>query len=287
VAGLMLAHVLTDETPDSSGLLSPVSKTGSRGTGARRFLRCTCIGAFSPLCPVHALRAHHEETCALTGVPAGSHAAWSTPLFSTVAGGTPSKAAVVAAWTKLAPAEVAPSGHTARRSGAKARAREGWSVLAIQHLGRWASNAVLSYVEDALAETPHGHGLDASESAVVPEWHARVASLEERMGRLVEASGPPPPSRIEAEGDLAREAACDRPTDLLVVALPARKAHIRASASLCAPSWAWSTLCGWRFAGSASFCLLSPEQATLDNTPRCRKCFKGEGEAGAAGPGAR
>ena len=43
-------------------------------------------------------------------------------------------------------------GHSARRSGIKARARAGWALWKISALSRHASSAVMGYVEEALAE---------------------------------------------------------------------------------------------------------------------------------------
>ena len=43
-------------------------------------------------------------------------------------------------------------GHSARRFGAKAYARRGWTLWKIQALSRHASMAILGYVEEALTE---------------------------------------------------------------------------------------------------------------------------------------
>eukprot|EP00972_Heterocapsa_arctica_P063033 9298949-Heterocapsa_arctica.AAC.1 len=61
---------------------------------------------------------------------------------------------MVSAWGMAAPSAARPpSGHSARRSGAKRYARAGYSLWMIQFLGRWESTVVLDYVEEALAET--------------------------------------------------------------------------------------------------------------------------------------
>ena len=75
------------------------------------------------------------------------------PLFPAKGGGAATKKQVVNSWQALAPpGHPSLGGHSPRLSGAKRRAPEGWSLTAIQHLGRWASSAVLAYVEEALAD---------------------------------------------------------------------------------------------------------------------------------------
>ena len=65
----------------------------------------------------------------------------------------PSKKKVIEGWQRCAPPnQERISGHSARRSGAKRRAREGWQLNVIMLLGRWAGSSVMAYVEGALAE---------------------------------------------------------------------------------------------------------------------------------------
>ena len=102
---------------------------------------------------MHSLRAQVEALEKRYGVEHGSPEADSIPLFPTRAGGVASKKSVIEAWQRIAPeGHETLSGHSARRSGAKALARAGWPVEVIMFLGRWASRAVMRYVEEALAE---------------------------------------------------------------------------------------------------------------------------------------
>ena len=118
--------------------------------------------------------------------------------------------------------------------------------MAIQHLGRWASSAVLSYIEEALAELSHG-GRRLEESA--DDWEAPLASLADRLQavetiiskRAAEAPRavePPPPVLVEAE--LERR----------WLISDTGKLHREASRSDDAPAYTWLTGCGWAFGRS-------------------------------------
>lgn len=49
------------------------------------------------------------------------------------------------------------TGHSGRRTGAFHYMRSGWAVRQLAHLGRWKSNAILSYAEEALEQLQHEH----------------------------------------------------------------------------------------------------------------------------------
>eukprot|EP00971_Amphidinium_carterae_P331729 6465494-Amphidinium_carterae.1 len=77
------------------------------------------------------------------------------PLFPTRSGYRLSKRAMVDGWRSLL-VEGAPvlTGHSARRSGAMALLRRGYSLDAIKFLGRWSSDAVAAYVNEARQHIP-------------------------------------------------------------------------------------------------------------------------------------
>ena len=56
------------------------------------------------------------------------------------------------------------SGHSARRSGALQYIRKSWRVPQVAFLGRWKSNVILQYAEEALATTP----VMANQTAALP-----------------------------------------------------------------------------------------------------------------------
>ena len=64
-------------------------------------------------------------------------------------GGTgATKSEIVGDWRKLYGKAV--SGHSTRRSGALQYIRKGWAVSQVGYLGRWKSNVILEYAQEAL-----------------------------------------------------------------------------------------------------------------------------------------
>ena len=180
VSAIKLAHVTFVEGEYIAVLFLPSSKADSGGTGTARRLRCTCgSGRVIDVetCPYHVIR-NQVELIKLKQESGGrAFDPWKEPLFPTVAGGVASKTVMVAGWRTLAAGHEV-GGHTPRRSGAKRMAKEGWPILAIQHLGRWASSTVLSYVEEAYAEKPCGKAI------VVDDGDSPLPSLEDRVTKL-------------------------------------------------------------------------------------------------------
>ena len=58
------------------------------------------------------------------------------------------KAEVVKAWRSLYGSAI--TGHSARRSGALQYIRKGWATSQVAFLGRWKSNVILGYAQEAL-----------------------------------------------------------------------------------------------------------------------------------------
>ena len=246
-------------------LCLPVSKTDYKGTGARRRLRCNCKGVGRSRCAPHVLwRQHRRRALDLDADPDSSDD-WpeevkTAPLFPNAGGGVPSKKKVIEGWQRLVPpnSKVVVSGHTPRRSGAKRRAREGWELSIIMMLGRWASAAIMGYVEEALAELPvAGDGSRRKKPPAKPfdDWEVAVPALEERLKKLEAqlAKVREQQSRNEAKvTEIAQKAVAAAPAPLerrfLKSTRPNGKIHREASrASENTPTWAMTTGCGWRF----------------------------------------
>lgn len=128
----------------------PVSKVDWQAKGCRRTWSCKCDMRY--YCPVHILRQYDDELRR-----EGKHTA---PWIISRTEGRCSKNAVV---TKIRQAVLSSGGtakdaednwiifgHTFRITGARTLSAWGLDPITIQLLGRWGSNAVLSY----LAETP-------------------------------------------------------------------------------------------------------------------------------------
>jgi len=262
----------------------PVSKADYKGTGASRRLACCCTEVGGPeRCAAHTLRRQwrlrleeadrdpDEWTCGTKLPPEVAQ----LPLFPDNEGGVPEKAKVVEAWRTVAPAghdEV--GGHTPRRSGAKRRARMGWSLNLIMLLGRWASPAVMGYVEEAISELVFGGATASSGTGEGPapqdDWEVALPSLSKRMDTLEQRLA-------EFRRSLDESSARTVRSELAAVAVKARDApeplrwlrstrangkyHREASRWKGAPSWAWVTGCGWRFGLSEHYEFVTEREA--------------------------
>ena len=73
------------------------------------------------------------------------------------------------------------TGHSARRSGALQYIRDGWPVSQVGYLGRWKSNVILEYAQEALESMAVNAGITFK-----PLDHAKEsAALEKEMALLV------------------------------------------------------------------------------------------------------
>ena len=210
------------------------------------------------------------------GFTAAEPRAASAPLFPTRSGATPSKRRTIAAWQELSP-EGHPTlgGHSARRSGAKRYARMGWTLQVIMHLGRWASAAVMAYVEEALAELAPGAPRKLEESvedwqSPLPALSVRVAAVEEKLEALRRKL-----PRLVKECRKSEEVV--REVDILPPPLPARwvvsdvgrKLHREVSGCASAPAYMWKCGCGWEFGCGWKYSFISDREAKSWTGPRC------------------
>ena len=181
-------------------------------------------------------------------------------MFPTVGGLVPTKTSAVQARCGQVADPARISGHSARRSGAKRRAREGWPILAIQHLGCWASGHALEYVEEAYAErTGTGVAYEADEPKASAAWGARMAAAAAERAKVAQALGSKF-DRLEAHCQQLSTEFAHEPGYVLTENQGRAHLHIRAPTHVSAPSWSWASRCGRRFAGS-DFRLLSARQA--------------------------
>ena len=255
LAGLTCSQVSVSEGDRSATIVLLVSKDDQAGKGVSRTLFCGCRSLSAPVvCPVHAVLDQLLAVRDLAEVLAidPDHA----PLFPTPSGGVPAKNAVCEAWSRLSTCGPL-TGHSARRSGAKYYARTGWTLPAIQRLGRWASKQVMKYVEEALSETTVRPTLPAAalQSRPLALEGSRTASLELRISTL--------------EG---------RDTPYV---LGTCKVHVRLPVPLTTSSVAWQASCGWRFS-AGTFALLTESQLASCAATRCARCF--DPRRGAAKP---
>ena len=120
-----------------------ITKGDQEGQGVKRTLQCCCgeVCDWSSPCPFMITKA------ALDSVPIEEdmlvHGDTSDPI---------EKAQIVTTWRDLFGKSV--SGHSGRRSGALQYIRRGWQVPQVAYLGRWKSNIILQYAEEALETMP-------------------------------------------------------------------------------------------------------------------------------------
>ena len=243
VAGARLAHASISQDERVASWFLPVSKADVGGHGVARKLRCSCRGSDrDSTCPVHSLLFLIEDV-------------------SRASGFTPSsgESAMVAGWQRLAPAGFTVGGHSARRSGAKWCAHEGWHITAIRHLGRWSSRKFWSTWRRPTRRC----------------WgRARLKAVEEQQSLFTEKLSNGAKQSVQTEPHLPFGCQDIWQEVLLVLATtgPAnrRKLQVRASVHWTAPSHAWSTRCGWYFSAQG-FQLLRRSQVEEAPYGRCKR----------------
>ena len=250
-AAAKLQHVWFHETNVTkfAYFTLPVQKNDTAGQCVSRGHPCLCrTGEPNPLCPYHAIQRHtkrlhyifqHYQTEQLPFIPTdnGQFASKNDimKIFSSAISLTDTPL------TRPGPhGEPLPrfGEHVCRVSGAQFLSRLGYSLEAIQLIGRWGSDAVKRYIQEApLAATPN-HIL-APQSTDRPDIQQLVRSELERL--------------------------CN---SWWILNQHSNTAHIPAVPET-AQNTRWRTLCGWHY-GSA----LYQKTFTRPTENLCRKCFK-------------
>ena len=141
IAGLTTEDVNFDRTNKVVTLRWTVSKTDTKAQGVYRALQCICGQAKCDLkCPYAVL----DLLCKHAQARGGDEGF----LSMTVDGAQGTKKEIVQDWQNLFGAEV--TGHSTRRSGALQCIRKGWTISQTAFLGRWKSNIILEYAQEAL-----------------------------------------------------------------------------------------------------------------------------------------
>jgi hypothetical protein len=240
-----------------------VSKSDPCGRGVLRTLACVChVGdwdgvAASAACGACAVKGQLRALEAQFGGKARNVSGCAFPLFPTAGGMAPTKAAVIAAWSRLSSRSLRLRGHSARRSGAKTYARLGWLCYQIQFMGRWASAEVLKYVEEAFG-------------ARTADWcrcTATVPPVEGGGGVGARGGGGAPGSSSSLA---ARSFRAEQLAELGVLVLSRSTAHVLLAGCTAWPRPLWTTACGWRFSG-AHVRLIDRTASGTRLPPRCGK----------------
>ena len=185
-------------------------------------------------------------------------------LFGTVEGMKATKDAMTRAWQTLLNEDI--KGHTPRRTGAMHYVRQGMAIQDLAYLGRWKSQAVLRYAEEALEDQP------VNESFVQREEIKRMLCRNRKGAAVVESSPnkketvqaesthavpevsptvPAPEEQVQALNPLVKKQSI-----VLFVKSTGRGGqrplHKVAVANWKLPTSSWATACGWKFAAKSN-----------------------------------
>ena len=223
------------------------SKMDQESRGVSKTLVCACKTSKAS-CPVELALELLELTRKKWPTARGDPEAW---LVRTTEGEHATKATVVSSWSMAAV-----QGHSARRSGPLFYTRVGVPVPEITYLGRWHSDLVFKYAEEA--------------------WESRPCNLEPSKGRRPSSSkatqgqdpAEPPPTVPSVE-----EFVMTKPKFVRSYGRSSIAHLIHDTADVTSSSW--RTKCGWHFArGATHFKLLA---SLTPDLKCCRKCRFGPG----------
>ena len=259
VASLKQGDLLINEQEKRVILNLNESKKDQEGRGVKRVLQCTCAEACDWACPL-------ANAKALS--PAKGVVDLDAPLCLTVGGTCPTKSQVVASWSKLFGMKV--SGHSARRTGALNYIRQGWTIAQVAYLGRWKSDVIYSYAEEALESIPvnrgqfgtaqsplQGSAAEEVRTNLVVEIEALKLDSVATKARLDKEVAAWQARLDEGQGNLPK----------LVKSVHSAVVHVNASWAACTPPATWRTLCGWYY-GRSSFVF----EASAGSEADCIKC---------------
>ena len=278
----------------SASLNVPMSKADQRGVGATRRLACTCRSNGDPLdrlideapslysCGACAVRHQIKFLESTFGASLADNPSAAMPLFPTRSGDRPTKQEMISAWA-FAAAGAPVTGHSARRSGAKSKARRAWTVSQIMFFGRWHSAAVMAYIEEALGEVTHlwaGGGappvLSAPAAALTAEpevmlsLSARAEAAETQLANLRSAVSHVQEVALSALD--SRIDALEDPSARPFIVVAEGKAHAMGAGVEELPRALWTSLCGWRCGVSSATRLLPWRKLDGSGLELCRRC---------------
>ena len=240
------------------------SKTDQRALGTSRALQCLCRGGCEQNCPYRVSFEFVRKLEKTYGTGA--------PLCMDKNGAPASKHLVIKAWCMSLNFKV--TGHSARRTGALRYVRLGWAISQIAYLGRWKSNVVYSYAEEALelvavnASLEHRRDkpvVDADTGEVTEDWKTvlkeELKLFKSKVSQEVKASK----DMVIFWKDLFDKNVGNLPPQVLSTS--SKVVHSNVQCPSTSPPLTWRTTCGWRYYGS-SFSFLNAEAVT------CVKCLQ-------------
>ena len=254
------SHIRRDPIKRQVSIFIPLSKTDQGGKGVRRTLGCCGSHPCIPQCPWWLCERIVERIGGLDNRDSSS------PLFLSVDGKALTKHQMVDGWRKVTGMRV--TGHSARRSGAMDYIRRGLRIQELAFLGRWRSNVVLNYAEEALQETP------ANQSIRLP-----IMNLSRKSGDIPGEPSSSVSDQPKPQFGEDKRKKCQNLKESWVASTARDKrggpAHKIADAAWEHPMETWQTACGWRFAGSTKQFVFVPKPSDLRTA--CKKCAEGQG----------
>lgn len=268
---MRVEDILLDRSKKAAKVCLKSSKMDQAGETVSRILQCNCgvVCSANKQCPYFVAWEIVRCCNAEYQLQSGGE---KMPLVASPAGKKVSKAGLVKKWQYLYGPGV--SGHSARRSGALRYIRAGWQLAQVAFLGRWASNVIYQYAQEALEELAvnGGHGtwevkqsvfetpslnqlLNGSEKKepadtekksdqTPPEWAERLKGEMESLKQLGEET-----KALQEMAKFWEEKMANKEGKLpeFVRALKSGTTRVNATRSPWSPATTWRTRCGWMF----------------------------------------
>ena len=262
------------------------SKMDQAAKGVRRTLACICqSGNCTMACP---------WALALVVLGRRDSARREDHLFATVMGSKATKDAMTKAWQTLLCEEI--KGHSPRRTGAMHYVRMGMAIQDLAYLGRWKSQAVLRYAEEALEDQPVNETFIQREemksmiqrnrkgtSRVIKEDEEGDHEEKEHLKTKESKKGPegnpdvPETPPTEEPGEVAGTNPLVKKQSIVLFVKSTgrngnRPLHKVAIANWKQPTSSWSTACGWKFAAKSSrFAFVTGEEKGRSFCSKCKE----------------
>ena len=260
IAALKSSNVKFDTLNRTVTITWEQSKMDAECRGLARTLQCICSDGCDLRCPYAVLEVL-VNNAALKGSK-GGHVAFNNQ------GIVATKAEIVGDWRKLHGEAI--SGHSTRRSGALQYIRKGWSVSQVAYLGRWKSNVILEYAQEALETMAINAGNTFNKAPTDSEVGPKVRSLSDMLSLS---------KQVETKVDLAQVQRLKEELDLLkadtkgasealssaiknmedkmsatskylpslVKSYRHQVIHLNHRTLVFSPSTSWRTACGWYY----------------------------------------
>ena len=171
LADLKSSNVKFDERKRMVTITWDQSKMDTECRGLSRTLQCICNEGCDLRCPYAVLEVL-VNSATLKGTKEGHIAYCKTGQVAT-------KTEIVNDWQKLHGKKV--TGHSTRKSGALQYIRKGWAVSQVGYLGRWKSNVILEYAQEALESMAINASNTFGTNSIEPSTNTKALSLSDML----------------------------------------------------------------------------------------------------------